>query len=63
MPEDEKLYTLAQAKPLILRERCAREGHEIGRRMFQRDADGRIVIEGYGCGHCDVVVALSYPPS
>jgi hypothetical protein len=61
-PGGEPLYTLAEARPLIVRERCNYEGHDLERVLLQHEASGRVVVDAWRCAHgCDVRVVLRYP--
>lgn len=61
---EEKLYTMADAVALGRRALCesSESGHQIARQTRQLNARGELVLSHYGCGHCDVVVELRYPP-
>lgn len=43
------------------RDYCDENDHSIQRRIFARNAAGKIVQSVYGCDNCDVKVDLSYP--
>lgn len=57
---DVKLYTLAQARKILGRDVCIRNGHEFIR-LAVENAAGLVVVDQYRCEHCDVRVTLSYP--
>jgi len=61
MSEQERLYTLDEARRIVLRERCATEGHDLNRIALRHDIAGRVCIEVWECRNCDVDVTLSYP--
>lgn len=63
MTQPEPLYTLDQARPLIKREQCETEGHDLQCSFRQLNGAGRVAVEHWACAHgCDVRVHLSYPP-
>jgi len=63
-PDPEPLYTLAEARPLIMRERCETEGHDLHCSFRSHNARGRITVEQWRCARgCGVNVYLSYPPT
>lgn len=61
-PDGQPLYTLEQARPLIVRERCRREGHDLRRDHLVHNGAGYVVVEHWFCDYgCDVQVILKYP--
>lgn len=61
-PDGQRLYTLEQARPLIKREWCNFEGHQLERVALSRVASGKVVVDRWYCVHgCDVEVVLRYP--
>jgi len=64
-PEDERLYTMADAVVLGRRMLCESSdlGHQIERRggIAVRQANGEVQDLGYGCSNCDLEIKTSYP--